>query len=619
MASFDISQDFVTRGDNFPSPEKFASVAPSWVLCVVRFKHAVTFSRDLEQSASLDGSEAAAERGDPLIISSDCLTVNTTTTKERHVSNLAATLIQGDVNYLTEIMPGDWLFCWMHNSEEDSTDIISRIQRKQACNNFRDGLKFVGRVYSIRKMLAVDAAGKKTARYQLVGTGFTELDSEVFFDPDLVNAEQTIRTWLGRLGRDIDNFLSQDGLDINLAIPSLVETFFGRGVPRAVAVPDGETRLQQVTGLTEGLGDAPFAYVVPKTVGSLMGKTARAHSQSGILAYADLLEAIYGVQKYSNQSDQLSFGPFIPDGITEQPFNQRKTGKKMMGLFLSQIPQWTGKSVWSILHQYLNPSVNEMYTCLRVNPEGQVMPTLVVRQLPFSSKILERVLRNHPDVTVTTFLELPRWTTPDYLVQTFDIGRGNTSRFNFVHIIGQAPVQSEAFNATAQLIRSPPVRDDQDIRRSGLRMYNETVAVGVELQRRGPTEWIQFRSDMLMGHHLTLQGTMTLFGIQSPIVEGDNFEFGGVVFHIESVAHSCFLDAEGRKKFQTTLTLSNGVNPRFVDNFVNQGTLSDKNIFVGLRPEELIDQDPSRSYEGRDKVPDPDDAAEVDIQRPPPT
>jgi len=670
MATYDLIRDYTKDPAEIEFEnlrENFVSTSPGWVLCVIRFKHAVTFSRKIFQSPSLDGTEDAAERGDPLIISSDCLSISTRTDKESHIANLTATLIQGEVNYLSEIMPGDWVLAWMHNNEEDTARIVQNIKDKIVCNNFDDGLKFVGRVYSIRKKTAVGPApGPKTVRFQLTGVGFSELDSQIFFDPGLANLDSTIATSLGRLGLAANNFLSEGTVDVNKAMSTLIELFFGVGIPLEVAKLAGETGLQQVTGSVGGTEDAQFAYVVPATVGNLMGKPARAHSSSGVLAYADLLETVIGIQKYtgSSQGSEDSAFPsiFIPDGITaEQPTMIRRTGLDLMGTTIPMIPQWTGKTVWTILHTYLNPVINEMYTCLRVNPEGQIMLTLVIRQLPFSSKLLERIVETEkasldqklPEgfigplqegqgtfkMAVTTFLELPRWQAPTSLITSIDIGRANASRHNFIHVTGTSPGEVQTGNDTAQLVRNPPIRDESDIRRSGVRMEMVKTDASVEIVHRGPRAWTVIRADMLMGHHLTLSGSVEMFGVQAPICEGDNFELDGVVYHIESVVHNCGLDGNGNKYFRTTLQLDNGVNANFVErnfsgklngggNVLNAettvgfaekgdaGLLADVALYAGLEADSQRSLDPALSYEGRDRAPDPKVPADQEFPDP---
>jgi hypothetical protein len=74
----------------------------------------------------------------------------------------------------------------------------------------------------------------------------------------------------------------------------------------------------------------------------------------------------------------------------------------------------------------------------------------------------------------------------------------------------------------------------------------------------GPVNWITVKTDILFGMHLKLTGTLDCFGIFEPICEGDNVEWDGVVFHIESVSHTCGI-IDGKKHFMTNLALSNGI------------------------------------------------------------
>lgn len=585
-----------------PTEEGYLSLSPDWMLCVIRFKHLSTFSREKMASLSTDGSEAAAEKGEPLIITSDCVSLSTSSSKGSHVKNLVATLMPGGTNYLSEIMPGDWLFAWMVQDEDKSADIARRIRAGEACNNFDDGLKFVGRVYSISKSLSIDPnSGKKQLRYSLQGNAFNEFNTSVFWDQYLSVAQPLIKTWMGNLGLAMDKFLSQDGIDINGAMPELLELLFGRGISKKAANPDGAAALQIVTGLTEGEGEAPFAYVVPSTVGKLLGRRSRS-KKSGVLAYADILREVFGVQKYQNlgadfQTDvDESIGTSLEGGAAGSLFQPTEL-KPMLGKFLPHVPTFSGKTVWSILGTFLNGVVNEMYTCLRVDGAGKILPTIVVRQLPFTSSVFEGDTR-------TSFLELPRWKAPESMLMTYQVGRSDALRFNFVHLTGQAVAQAQNNVFTFQLVRTPPRRDDQDIRRSGLRPDIQSVACGIEDQQLGPKKWMDIRADILMGQHLTLTGTISMFGVEEPICEGDNFEVDGVVFHIESVMHTASISEDGKKRFMTTLQVTHGMRSDDPDAPAPVAAPGDDRIYTATSPEDLTGNDPGDTYEGQDEAPE---------------
>jgi hypothetical protein len=525
-----------------PHDENVISSSPAWVILVVRYKQTVTFSREKMQSLDVDGSVTAAERS-PIIITSDCVQVMRNSSKDSHVKNFVASLLPTK-NYGAQIMPEDWIVCWMLKHKDQATQLVERIKARKPCNRFMDGLKFLGTVYSCRKSFSIDDNGKKTVRFNLVGNGFTQFDSSVFWDPYLSVAQPMFNTWMGNMGIAINKFLTKDGIDVNGAIPEMVEILFGRGIGQQAANPAGSAETQIVTGGTAGSGEAEFAHIVPETIGAILGRKSRS-KRSGVLAYADMLHALYGIQKYADLG-----GNFQAESLGK--IFQPSAMKPMLGKFLPQIPQFNGRSVWSILGTYLNPSVNEMYTCLRTNADGEVVPTLVVRQLPFTSKLMAAEDK-------TSFLELPRWKARDSMILTYEVGRSDALRFNFIHQTGQAVAQAQPNIFTYQLVRSPPIRDDHDARRGGLRPDIQTVACGIEDQQLGAKKWNEIRADILMGQHLTLTGTFNLVGIQEPICEGDNFEYDDVVFHIETVVDTCSIDERGNTHWMTTLHVTHGV------------------------------------------------------------
>lgn len=602
MPTFDLglSQD--------PNNESMATFAPAWVIAVVPFKHIATYSRVNQASLSLDGSEVAAE--DPLIIISDtCTQITVTKSKEAVVSSLVATLSAGERDYATDLKPGDWMMAWMCQSKDKITDIIKRLNAGQPCNNFDDGLKFVGRVWSCFEVEEADeSGGRQKMTYALNGAGFSEFDSQVFWDAYLSVAVPNINTWLGEMGIGFDSFLADDGIDVNTAIPELLELLLGRGISQQAANPAGNSNGPSpaalaagdnnptITGLTQGQGEAPFAYVVPTTIGNLLGKKSRSKT-SGVLAYSDILNSLYGIQKYQNQANGSNFQSTASQMFTQQGKSQALgtifqpfQTLPMLGRFLPEVPQLSGKSVWSVLATYLNPTVNEMYTCLRVDTNGTIQPTLVVRQQPFTSNIAAAADR-------TSFLELPRWKLPPWLKLSHKRGRSNALRHNFVHMMGVAPSQAQPNIYTYQLVRSPPIRDDQDIRRSGLRADISQVNCDIQVQQQGPGAWMELRADWVMGQHLTFTGQFNLHGLQDPICEGDNLEYGGLVYHIETVTHTGLQDEEtGKRRFMTALQVSHGM--RADDTLSN--TDPDMKLYGSVYSTDLPTDRPGISYEGND-------------------
>jgi hypothetical protein len=624
---YDVIKDFVGPGDMNDGTVDAISKSPYIVIAVWRYKYPATFSRASGSSFSNLASDATALKDTALIIVDDCISLSVSSNKNSHLNGMEAQLLPNS-NYISEIMPGDWVACWMVQNDVSFNKVIESLQKGQPANDFFSGLKFLGRANNVRKSLVQGANGLKISSYTLSANGFTELDASVYYEPYLQTADTGAATaFLRFIGTTINQLIADNelGLDFNKIIKVYLTAIFGTGVPRNKGIEDS-----QGLQLTNGL-DNPNAFVIPGPIASMLGVT-QPSKPNGLFSFTDILEVLYGIQKYGlsqqisiqDKNEQPSVGAgalFNPDKIPDDANTRfRYTATPMLGTYLPSPPQFTGAHTpWSLLYQFSNPTINEMYTCMRVNPQGSILPTLVIRQLPFSSGILSKeyfpeepeslldlnfndwktatldnpnsqraitpfsnagnktdaVYSNNTNqvspqvkqsrtVEITRFIELPRWKIHPILVSTFDVGRSDALRCNFLHITGDAG--QGGMSPTDQLIRFPPKQDALDIMRQGLRPMRPTVSCApVDLISKTSDDWMYILSDILFGQHLTLTGTMNLAGIQSPIVPGDNIEFDNSIFHIESVNHRFTMNPQGMKVFTTSLTLSHGVRAEQLD------------------------------------------------------
>jgi hypothetical protein len=619
---YNLIQDFGVSEDT-----GYVTQDPYWVIAVIRLGLPLSFSRATMSSVTKDITAGAQLRASkPLIITDDCLQITVQNSKRQHTKTLTATLKQTDVNYLVEILDGDWVCAWIVNNERDYLSLLDRLSAPEItrpCNEFYDGLKFVGRAHSIRKAGKVDRNdGKKTTQYSLQCIGFQELDTQFFYDYSVASRDviaQDAGQWLSRIGLDLGELFSAsaDGVpdgNVNQIAQAFIDVILGKGPAKesriAVNGPNGDISAQIDTK------EAPYAYLVPGMVGKILGKNS-ASKPAQILAYADILELLQGVQTYSNKGEVNLTDIFIPDLSDEvTPQNRRITTKKMLGTFQIQPPEMMNRPLWSLLQQYVNPTINEMYSCLRVNPEGLVVPTIVFRQIPFTTDIFNSEFKNSAagadekqerPIDVTRFLDMPRWLAPATIVDSYDIGRSGATRTNFVHVYGASSVATHG-NAPIQyqMLASPPIRDDIDIMRNGVRSYMTTVDCWVSDQTgEVPGKWMSLIADWTIGSQFTLNGTVTIYGVQSPIAEGDNFEFDGVVYHIESIHHVAGIDAigSGGKYFMTTLQLTNGMRSDVGENDTvsDVGTNAANNypIYPGFDKMDNTQLDPGFVLDGR--------------------
>lgn len=594
----------------------YASATPYWIVAVFRLAAPITYSRENKSSFSKSFNDGVEIVGKPFIITDDCIQLQVSCSKSNYTTQLNAVLANSGINYLSQIFPGDYIFAWMVNSKTQFDSLIERLnagynkdassnmqedpQDKFSCNRFDDGLKFYGRVQSIRKNLSQQPNGVRVVRYSLNGVGFSEFDAQIFYNPYLAEkqgAPPQIATFFAKLGAALTEFINKPdtsegnggvvaAIDVNKVIPFLLDLLLGRGVPKNMGVPVLDEELSNTAGL-----DAEASYIVPPEVCAIFGKDK---GTSSFYRFADILECVVGVQKYSNESsigiqeqtteseNRVKALNFQPDGAKEPKLRRIIGG--MLGSFQPQIPHFTNKPVWTIVKQYLNEAVNEMYTCLRVNPNGLIVPTFIARQFPFSSPVF-KITSEGRELAHTEFLTLPRWKINPVLVKDVDVGRSDALRFNFIHVYGDYNDPNRTI--TQQLVENPPIIDNLDVARGGLRMHMQTVACSAISVRDGsPKKWMALTSDFLMGQQMSMNGTMNTFGIQSPICPGDNLEWDDMVFHIESVSHSCSISPLGQKTFVTSLALSHGVS---LDKSIIRG---DIDIYGAVNSEEMTKYDP---------------------------
>ena len=356
---------------------------------------------------------------------------------------------------------------------------------------------------------------------------------------------------------------------------------------------------------------------IPKQVASILGKPSATRLYQ-------LYNVFLGLQKYTRAVKSPKETPWLVLAPTfskdsESLLNQvfYSTGIATKGLIPYAVPPvWDNNSAWNIMSQFLNPIVNEMYTALRVNKENKIVPTLIVREQPFSTDLYNFLLEKAPlfDKTVqvneegknklivstteeenvtlseikarevkyladlkerTFYAELPRWEIDASMVKGFNLDVSEDNRINFIqvwatpkgaeYVLGNNQNPQSFIQAQLQLKNF--VADEIDISRHGLRAdiqsteFDSTVA-GDNKSIAGIAS--RMRADWLFNGHLKPSGSIVLNGVQEPICEGDNLLFRGVLFHIDAVNHSCSISG-GVRTFITTLSVRNGIIAKSLD------------------------------------------------------
>lgn len=537
-------------GPNGPEGDVHSSPGASWVVTIIRW--------DNRDTAFMSGDFIKTRR--PLVILNDCIQVKVSNSKNSPTQAANLILKGGDLNYLTAISNGDYIFINMVDSEKAALKIRDKAAATNgAINDYFDGLKFVGKIASVRKSLKVidpQDKGKKVLVYKVAAHAFTEFNNKIYFNPTLTDNDGRILRFMSHLSDEFKQMINEKTFaNCHEILKAFMVLFLGN--------KPGEGVLKNSVGrITPN-----EIYQVPTRYSSLLGRKGDRYIQT--------INILMGVQEYNqgatNLLPQKGFNPKLKNADQSVAANLRtikETLQNIQGESVISTDLWNSVSVWSILKQYLNDTVNEMYTTLRVDPAGKIVPSFVVRQIPFTTE--HYINREKKDSIFTRFLSLPRWKIDPALIWEEDIGREDAARVNFVQVFGQsARVDNKQAAINIQNARGNYQFDGDDIKRNGLRpliktsnhdLVSESKVGEVRAQDFKASLWATLIADWTFAGHLKLNGVIQSYGIVEPIAVGDNLEHDDIVYHIEQVDHTGFISPEGKKQFRTTISLSNGVS-----------------------------------------------------------
>lgn len=510
--------------------------SPAWVLSFIRWSNRDTFRND---------TISPTATRDVLVVESDCIQLSVTSNKATLTPQLNAVLVMTDIDYETAIAPGDFVIANMLNWEEDARDVATRARTKQAINNEDDGFKGIFKVQGVRRRLLTDpATGAVTVLFTLTAYAFTEFNNTIYFNPYLIDQNQDPKNQLlfsSYIGRDWTKLVNDKGLiNVQDLISLLIQSFIGDGVTDA-----GRYEKNSI------LKSPNVHFYMPSAVGTLLGLT-------GVKAAKDIYNYIFGIQKYSSGANQTLAAGMNPSGLSMQYNRIYYTPSPCGGQSLLKPEFWNQVKTWSILNQYTNSPLNELYTSFRISPNGKVLPTLTLRQIPFTNEDF-----TGSTAAVTKFMNLPRWKINQALILEKDIGRDEAARVNFVQYFGRSTVGVNGADIAVEIAKGNYAYDIGDVQRSGLRPYIVTTQfdeITDENKEYHSPSWAQIVGDAVIGGHLKMNGTIICAGIVDPIAVGDNLQDDNIVYHIEQITHTAQITPDGKKSFRTTLSLSNGLD-----------------------------------------------------------
>jgi hypothetical protein len=569
---------------------------PYWILVTFPFWVSDTFDRNRMNSPPEGGFRIVSRKADEtegretrrLLFDHEVRNWTVAQSKDNHIHTLTMQLINpdGTLSLLNWLDGGDWCMFWAFDNRADYEAVRERLVQHLKCEPWtprdedlevRDvpngpvtawnsGLKFVGRLQAPRATEYRDPSGFYEVNYSLQAFGFTELESTIYYDDEIRFKYPDAVQFYQDLGFALDKFLSGDTehkgfVDTNVAISGLVQILLGKG-PSTLSVDRGSATLRKEPRRA-ALRDSPnVQFEVPPGLAEIIHGSDSRHQE--LRYYSDMLLQLVGDQTYGEPVREINgYQSVLPDidrlvagtiGFTKRPLRD---------YFPPDPLDFKNKSVWSILKNYVNEPINEMYTAIKPHPKtGLLMPTLVVRRSPYSSDTYQA---NPNALRALAFSEVPRWYIPDPLILGMNIGKTDGARVNYVQIVPSImPSENPNVNESLVRLQSPPVVDRASIQRHGLRTYITKVSgwanpVAETNEANASRKYTEFMADILMDGHLRYNGTLTCVGIQDAIQPGDNLVFNGILFHIESLTHSGGIDGGGTKTFTTAFQLSHGI------------------------------------------------------------
>ena len=509
--------------------------SPGYVLTCLRWSNRDTYNYV---------SEDALDVRQPLVIINDALQVNVSNTKKGLTTSMSATLKGGDLNYATALNPGDFIMVNMLNWETDVWRVATKARNLEQINKHGDGFKGLFKVQTVRKVIKTSAAGVKTVTYTIHASGFTEFANVMMYNPAIVAAfrEQGTNLYSTAIGE-----YYQNKLKANAGVQEIMKDLF--------KILIGKSN-KDISTKVKNYGNTHFR--VPKSLGKLLGRNMSFATET-----FNYIIGVWGASKSglaTNLADGMNPNIKLDDGPNFYKAHDPLQGNKQIF-----VENWNNNQAWSILQNNSNSVMNEMYTTYRIGPDNSVMPTVIVRQKPFTTPHFKAPM----GFPVTRFFDLPRWKISSNLLLEADIGKNEAARMNFVQVFTRALSDTQDQDMAQQIALGNFQYDDGDISRNGLRPYVVTsnfdfpISNGQkdEGKKLRAKEWSEIVSDWVIDGHMKVSGSLKFIGIQDPISVGDNIELDGIILHIESVTHTMTMVGD-KKSFRTTIQVSYGMDVR---------------------------------------------------------
>lgn len=566
-----------------PNAKDSHQTSTYWLALVTRFAVRNTVDHDKLRTIDLSKMSISSDRArgnpveeaEPLLLSDEVATWSVQTNKNSPQGSATFTLqpmaitdMKGKklgYDWRRYILGGDWLLFWAFDNREDYLRVKEQLKKGKTANGFMDGLKFVGRVQGVQRSRTRNVtSGTPETSYILSAVSGKELASKIYFNPLLLGkfGDDSL-DYLQSFAKVMVDFLSnpQDVyVKPDKAIKVLLKACLGMAPTDRWAGIDENVRAEGEETPVSLTASPNGRLLVPETV----WRTLRGAADSGPDRKAhDIIKGLIGRQEYettgiARRSDEAraARGEIFP---SEPSVGFYPRLVPMDGQSIPQPPDLGGKPIWSILTTYLNEPVNEMFYTLRATRRGNVLPTVVARQIPFTSYPFYRQHRNS-----TPYLDLPRWVISPKMVLRENFGASDSLRTNYTWLQPRDfTTQDAGQQAVENAVKYPPLADLADIERNGLNWYAKQLGSHLDTtfdNNQVGRFWSRLLADVTMDQHLKFTGSLTTNYIQEPIPIGDNLQYDGGIYHIEQIVHQGGISPDGKKTATTTFSLTNGIS-----------------------------------------------------------
>ena len=525
-----------------PNTPDSHQVSPSYVLTFIRWEE-----RDTKNNS---GTSTYGTRK-PLVVYNDAVSVTVTQSKSS-TPTMSAILVSGDINYSTAIHTGDFVLVNMVNDNTKADNIVDRIYNDKPINKFKDGFKGLFKIQQVTRSLKVLPSGVKSYSYSISAAAFTELNSLMMYHPAMA---QEVKGKPAAVAFNIlfGEFFTGKGVKVRDAGENIIDLY---------AMLLGHSCRSDQSNLMAS--EKPH-YILPQYVSSLLGRKNKKYLNE----IYNLLVGIWGKSSANFTTPQSGltdgFQPYSTSNgniFVGRTFSVKGAEKSalLQGWYVLNPQDWHLKTVKSVFEGYMNPQLNEMYTTFKIDAQTDaVVPTLIFRQKPFNN------LTFSGDVPSSPFEMLPRWKLSPDLTFSFSFSKNESLRHNLVQMYTRRYDQNSGTYMAQQIADGNYVLDEIDINRHGVRPYIQSSDAdypSTDITTSLAKEWTNLIADWVMNVHLKESGTIQTVGIEEPISVGDNLEFDGVVYHIESITHQFQITQQGQKVFRTSFNLSYGVDTR---------------------------------------------------------